>query len=424
MDRINNVFLHYNLLFHATFCFMKIKRLSISGFCNIRQFDICLTEFNALVAPNNYGKSNVLEAIRFAFKFISSSEVERRSMMSNPSFIPINTAISGMPFGFGMAFSEADGDDEETYSYSFSFEWAKNNGEQGAYITGESLVEDFKEYRRPHTLVRRTEHDGGYYVPSVTGRCNKKANANDTQLVIDVLNSNDGCFFKHVIAQLKNLGMNMVGISGFDKQALCQFIYDLKMNLPIKYSLFEDAVIHIVPNIKSITPTCSRLGLAAGDVPFRIEDAIFDMRINEKSNNQDISISRLSSGSRRIINIIAEIMKAEMEGSSLIGIEELENSVHPKLLENMILLVQSFAEGITVITTSHSPYLVRYLKSSQLTFGLPTAEGVASFHKLKASKIKTVVKRASAMEFSLGEYMFELMLNLKADSEEITELFD
>ena len=166
------------------------------------------------------------------------------------------------------------------------------------------------------------------------------------------------------------------------------------------------------------------MGLATGYVPYRIEDAIFDMRINEKQNNQDISISRLSSGSRRIIMIIAEIIKAEMTGSSLICIEELETSVHPKLLENMILMVQSFAEGIKVLTTSHSPYLVRYLKSRQLTFGLPTEEGVASFHKLKQTKVKTVVKRASAMEMTLGEYMFELMLNLKPESEEITELFD
>ena len=51
-------------------------------------------------------------------------------------------------------------------------------------------------------------------------------------------------------------------------------------------------------------------------------------------------------------------------------------------------------------------------------------EGVASFHKLKQTKVKTVVKRASAMEMTLGEYMFELMLNLKPESEEITELFD
>lgn len=413
-----------NLIVHATIIYMEIKKISISGFCNIQQFDIELTNFNALVAPNNYGKSNVLEAIRYAFRFITSTEDERRSMMSDPAFIPINTATSGTPFGFGIILSEGEAEEEVRYSYTFSFEWAKNNGEQGAYIAAESLTEQSKDYRRPHTLIKRTKDDGGLYVSSATARCNKEARAGNSQLVIDTLGGIDALFYSKIVRKLKTLGLNMVEISGFNKQALCRFIYTLKETEPLKYSLFEDAVIHIVPNIKRITPTCSQLGLTESNVPFRIEDAIYDMRINEKSNNQDISISRLSSGSRRIITIIAEIIKAEMNGSSLICIEELENSVHPKLLENMILLVQSFAEGITILTTSHSPYLVRYLKSRQLTFGLPTTNDVASFHKLKPSKIKTIMRRASALDLTLGEYMFELMLELKAESEDITELFE
>lgn len=401
---------------------MEIRNISISGFCNIKQFDINLTEFNALVAPNNYGKSNVLEGIRFAFRFIAATEEERLAMMNDSSFIPINNATSGDAFRFGIELTNED--DGVSYSYSFSFEWAKNNGEQGCCITDESLTEISTEYRRPHTLIKRTKDDAGLFMSSATGRCNKEAKVSSVQLIIDILHGNDNVFYKEIVSGLKNLGLNMVGTSGFDKQTLCKFIFNLKEQEPTRYSLFEDAVTHIVPNIKAITPTCSQMGLAASNVPYRIEDAIYDMRINEKSNNQDISISRLSSGSRRIIMIIAEIIKAEMTGSSLICIEELENSVHPKLLENMILMVQSFAEGIKVLTTSHSPCLVRYLKSRQLTFGLPTVEGVASFHKLKQTKVKTVVKRASAMEMTLGEYMFELMLNLKPESEEITELFD
>ena len=401
---------------------MEIRNISISGFCNIKQFDINLTEFNALVAPNNYGKSNVLEGIRFAFRFIAATEEERLAMMNDSSFIPINNATSGDAFRFGTELTNED--EGVSYSYSFSFEWAKNNGEQGCCITDESLTEISKEYRRPHTLIKRTKDDSGLFMSSATGRCNKEAKVSNVQLIIDILHGNDNVFYKEIVSGLKNLCLNMVGTSGFDKQTLCQFIFNLKEQEPTRYSLFEDAVTHIVPNIRAITPTCSQMGLAASNVPYRIEDAIYDMRINEKSNNQDISISRLSSGSRRIIMIIAEIIKAEMTGSSLICIEELENSVHPKLLENMILMVQSFAEGIKVLTTSHSPYLVRYLKSRQLTFGLPTVEGVASFHKLKQTKVKTVVKRASAMEMTLGEYMFELMLNLKPESEEITELFD
>lgn len=67
MDGGKCVILHYYLFVHVIFLFMEIRNISISGFCNIKQFDINLMEFNALVAPNNYGKSNVLEGIRFVF---------------------------------------------------------------------------------------------------------------------------------------------------------------------------------------------------------------------------------------------------------------------------------------------------------------------------------------------------------------------
>ena len=400
---------------------MKIKSISLSGFCNIKQFDIQLTDFNALVAPNNYGKSNVIEGISFAFAFITASEDVRRQMMANAAYIPINTATSGKPFRFGLFFTGAD---ESQYSYAFAFDWQKTNGEQGACIIEENLTKFSGKRHRPSALLKRTKDDGGLYVSSPTARCNKPVGASEQQLAIDKLVLIDGLMFGDVVSELRRLSLNMVGTAAFNKQSLCEFIYRLHEQHSDRYSLLEDAVMHMVPNIISITPTRSQLGIGSDNVPYRIEDAIYDLRINEHNNNQDISISRLSSGSRRIIAIIAEIIKAEMDGSSLICIEELENSVHPKLLENMILMVQSFAEGITVITTSHSPYLVRYLKSRHLTFGLPTNEGVASFHKIRPAKVKTVVKRASAMDMTLGEYMFDLMLSLKPESEEITELFE
>ena len=175
---------------------MEIRNISISGFCNIKQFDINLTEFNALVAPNNYGKSNVLEGIRFAFRFIAATEEERLAMMNDSSFIPINNATSGDAFRFGTELTNED--DGVSYSYSFSFEWAKNNGEQGCCITDESLTEISKEYRRPHTLIKRTKDDAGLFMSSATGRCNKEAKVSSVQLIIDILHGNDNVFYKEI----------------------------------------------------------------------------------------------------------------------------------------------------------------------------------------------------------------------------------
>ena len=63
------------------------------------------------------------------------------------------------------------------------------------------------------------------------------------------------------------------------------------------------------------------------------------------------------------------------------------------------------------------------MKPEQLIVGLPTATGVADFHKIKSQKISLLQKRAVGEEASFGEYMFELMLNMEYVSSEINTLF-
>lgn len=403
---------------------MKLTKINLSGFCNVKDFHMDLMDLNALVAPNNYGKSNVLAGIEFAMLFISSSEAKRIEMMSDIAYIPINNSTSSLPFRFSIeGVMNADEANETVISYSFEFCWKKSNGE-GLAITSEFLSIISPDNKRPRTIIKRDSSEEGMYVPSAAGRCNKVCKTNERQLVVNLLGNNEGLFYQAVLSEINNIHLNIVKPSGFDKEALCRFIYHLKEDAPDKYSLLEDFALQIVDNMTSIRPVRTVIGEENPNVPFRVEDAIYDIRIKEKCNNQDISVSRLSSGSRRIIMIISEIIKAEMSGSSLICIEELENSVHPKLLENIVLLVQSFAEGVRIITTSHSPYLVRYLHSKQLSFGLPSKEGVTSFHKVRSTMVKRIMRSASSMDMTLGEYMFELMLNMDEESLSDFELFE
>lgn len=44
---------------------MKLNKIKISGIFNLKDVEISLDDLSALIAPNNYGKSNVLRAIDF-----------------------------------------------------------------------------------------------------------------------------------------------------------------------------------------------------------------------------------------------------------------------------------------------------------------------------------------------------------------------
>jgi len=56
-------------------------------------------------------------------------------------------------------------------------------------------------------------------------------------------------------------------------------------------------------------------------------------------------------------------------------------------------------------------------------FGLPDDSDVTRFAKLKAGKVRTVAKYASAMELTLGEYMFDFMLDLEQERDMIGNFF-
>lgn len=414
--------LKYQLLRNC-FC-MEIKSISLGGFCNIDNFNIDLQNINAIVAPNNYGKSNVLEAIIFALKFIRATENKRVKMMSDQSYIPINKKVCETPFSFEInGYYDNSGSLSKEFLYGFSFEWATSIEQKGARIIGEYLkVKDVSDIRFK-SLVKRSTDTGAFYVPSPTGRCNKRIDVTDQQLIINLLYGTE-VFFKTLLSTITNLEIQMVDLMESNMRELCKFFYTLKTTDIENYSILEDAICQIIPNVEKIEPIKLQLSTSKNaTLPYRIDDDIYDLRIFQSSNNQDISISRLSSGSRRVICILKECLSAEINKIPLVLYEELENSVHPRLLENVLLVIAELAPTVSILTTSHSPYLIRYMKPEQLIFGLPSAMGVADFHKIKRQKISLLQKRAVGEEASFGEYMFELMLNMEYDSSEINTLF-
>ena len=76
---------------------MKLNKIKISGIFNLKDVEISLDDLSALIAPNNYGKSNVLRAIDFGVFFMEASLKRKLSLMRNRSLIPINTALEGTP---------------------------------------------------------------------------------------------------------------------------------------------------------------------------------------------------------------------------------------------------------------------------------------------------------------------------------------
>ena len=65
---------------------MKIKSIMVGGFKNLAKSKIEFEGIAALLAINNYGKSNLLEAIDFGMDFINAQPRERKNMIHRISY--------------------------------------------------------------------------------------------------------------------------------------------------------------------------------------------------------------------------------------------------------------------------------------------------------------------------------------------------
>ena len=88
-----------------------------------------------------------------------------------------------------------------------------------------------------------------------------------------------------------------------------------------------------------------------------------------------------------MIWLIANVVIAGRQGASLIGVEEIETSIHPRMIQELLEIIDENLGNTGIIVTSHSPYLIQYLKPRCLYVGVPNEEGIASFKKVRDQSI-------------------------------------
>ena len=425
---------------------MKIKSVSVGGFKNLKRSTIQLENITAIISPNNYGKSNLLEAIDFGIDFLSSNSKDRKNMMRWIRGIPINKTIENDEFFFEVELEDDALGEYRFIKYGYTFRWFRDDG------TGQCITNEWIE-TRPNESVRYTaflKRSEGKYRKEKETNSFRKINLEDSQLAIDVLAAMDDIAIQPVIKSISEINYHICssldlgdrfqatpieyvdsdddGCVAFDDKDVPRALFQLKEQYPDKYSLFLEAVYSLFPEFIDVSIQSYTLNLetqklnliisadekelvsttiedAQKDIPFKIRDELYRVIITNKNLNQAINISMMSTGTKRIFWLLANIFIASARGMSFVGVEELETSIHPRLLKGLLEVL----DNTSLLISSHSPFLVQYIKAEKIYVGMPNNGGTAEFRKTKSSKIKTLIKTARDNGMAVGEYLFELM---------------
>ena len=415
---------------------MKIQAVLIDGFKNLSNVKISFDNITALVALNNFGKSNVLSGIDFGIDFIKASIEDKKDMMSNSNLIPINCNMIGRNYRYEMEVSTDVDEEEYIILYGFEFEW-KDNEDKEPRIVSEFLKIKLNEKGQKFTqLINRTA-DTALYKSSETGRCSSKIKVEDAELVVNKLRAYDELYYAEIITKLNGMKIYMennldaksfyrpdpIIRKGFEDEMinannLPRVIYNLKRQRPDKFELLKDVYSQLFPDIEDVIVKNFQLNAAEGnqlpeDAPFIFTDFVYVLFVKEKNLANPVNFSMMSDGAKRVFMILTKVIVSSVSNISLIAIEEPENSIHPGLFQAYIQIISQLLDDCKVIITSHSPYIISYLNPSWIHVGMNRKAGVAEFFTFRKSGQKQLENDADVFNMSMGDYLFSML----ADSE-------
>lgn len=423
-------------------CSMKIQRIALDGFKNLNKIDISFNKITALVAVNNFGKSNVLAGIEFGLDFMRAKEDERKRYMQAEDCIPINKASVDKDFRFEVEMTTTIEKVKYRVIYGFSFTWIRLELED-ANISDEYLKVKIDGKGRKYTQLINRKGKEAFYKSSETGRCTTATAIEKLELVVNKLKAFDQLYYIEIIKRINDLRIYMEsnldakkfylpnpiirkGISEdfINAENLPRVIAKLKQINPGKFELLLDAYKRLFPDIEDIIVKELQINkngevVVPDDMPFTVSNSIYLLFVRDRNLSKLIDFGAMSDGAKRVFMILTKIVMASLEEKniSLIAIEEPENSIHPSLFRTYLQIIADLLDDCKAIITSHSPYIISFMDIDSIYVGIHRSGGIAEFYGFKKSKEKALVDDAESVEMQLGDYIFSLLTDDESEIE-------
>ena len=249
---------------------MRIQAVVIDGFKNLSDVKITFDNITALVALNNFGKSNVLSGIDFGLTFIKASIDEKMEMMANSNLIPINRNMQGRNYKFEVEVLTEDAGQEYRIQYGYEVSWQYDEYEVPK-IVQEYMKIKLDEKGQKYTQLIARAAETATYKSSETGRCSSKIRVEPTELVVNKLRAFDELYYAEIIRKLISMKFYMennldaksfyrpdpiirkgIGDMTIDAENLPRVIYHLREKHKERYELLKNVYTLLFPDVEDI----------------------------------------------------------------------------------------------------------------------------------------------------------------------------
>ena len=411
---------------------MKIQGVVIDGYKNLSDVKIVFDNITALVALNNFGKSNVLTAIDFGLAFIKAPVDVKQTMMSNSNLIPINVNMFARNFKFQTEVLTKLQGKKYRIEYQYEFSW-KTSEKVEPEIVFESLKIKLDEKGQKYTQLILRKNQNASYKSSETGRCSTNISVQKTELLINKLQAFDDLYYLDFLKKLNGMKLYMennldaksfyrhdpiirngIGDVMLDIDNLPRIIFQIKEKFNDKYELLKDVYLQLFPEVEDFivqqyTIKNTKNIKFPENIPLILTDSVYVLYVKDKNLIHPIDFAMMSDGAKRVFMILTKIILSSISNISLIAIEEPENSVHPKLFQSYIRIVSQLLDDCKIVITSHSPYVISYLEPAWIYVGVNRKPGVAEFFTFKKAGQKQLERDAEEFNMSMGDYLFSLL---------------
>lgn len=369
---------------------MKLSTLTIKNYRSIRDATIELGDLAVFIGANATGKSAILDALRFLSESVRARDF-RGPMFSRGGML--NLAWKGQEAGqIELTVTFEDGDRR--------YEWnVRLVRQQSDFYAAERVYEIFTE--QPRAELLNVENGWGSLWSSGKG---EQVNflQGETVCALSAATAADASFPGRQIAEfvgrwgffdpspfLLRRDWNLPDSGGFDPYGrnLGETLYALERLSPEIFNRVVDA-------------TRSIVGLPDGIEPRESEDRFYFVQ-REPGLQFTVNQMGVSSGTLRVLALMTALYGHPE--TTLVGIEEPENYIHPLALFNFVQHIAGAQGHHQMLLTTHSPLLLDYLDD-------PAVVNVVKRHETRGTMVipepnpEGVRKALEVSGYSLGQH--------------------